>query len=102
MAHAGDLRDGVGEKELADALVQSGWETAPLSEKERALCAYAAKLTSTPEQMVEDDVINLRHLGWSDLEIHDACQVIAYFNYVNRLADGLGVDLETEMSASHG
>ncbi|PCJ55309.1 MAG: hypothetical protein COA70_03290 [Planctomycetota bacterium] len=66
------------------------------------MCAYAAKLTSTPGEMVEDDVILLRDLGWSDLEIHDACQVIAYFNYVNRLADGLGVDLETEMSPSHG
>lgn len=102
MAHAGDLRDEVGEKELAAELLKNGWESASLSKKERAMCAYAAKLTSTPGEMVEDDVILLRDLGWSDLEIHDACQVIAYFNYVNRLADGLGVDLETEMSPSHG
>lgn len=102
MAHAGDLRVEVGEKELADTLVESGWESAPLSEKERALCAYATKLTATPAKMTEDDVIHLRDLGWTDLEIHDACQAIAYFNYVNRLADGLGVDLETEMQASHG
>ena len=102
MAHAGDLRDEVGEKELAAELLGNGWESASLSEKERAMCAYAAKLTTTPGDMTEDDVIVLRDLGWSDLEIHDACQVIAYFNYVNRLADGLGVDLENEMNASHG
>lgn len=49
--------------------------------------------------MVEGDVVGLRQLGWSDLQIHDACQVVAYFNYVNRIADGLGVDLEPEMKA---
>jgi alkylhydroperoxidase family enzyme len=41
------------------------------------------------------DVDALRELGWSDLEIHDAAQVISYFNYINRIADGLGVDLES-------
>jgi len=66
------------------------------------MCAYASKLTRSPGAMEEADVLRLRDLGWSDLEIHDACQVVAYFNYVNRLADGLGVDLEAEMSASHG
>ena len=47
--------------------------------------------------MTAADVDGLRALGWSDLEIHDAAQVVAYFNYVNRLADGLGVDLEEFM-----
>ena len=44
--------------------------------------------------MTKDDVETLRQIGWSDLEIHDAAQVIAYFNYINRIADGLGVDPE--------
>ncbi len=52
--------------------------------------------------MVQEDVLALREQGWSDLEIHDACQVGAYFNYVNRLADGLGVDLEPEMPPAPG
>lgn len=47
--------------------------------------------------MAETDVLELREQGWSDLEIHDAAQVVAYFNYINRLADGLGVDLEEGM-----
>jgi alkylhydroperoxidase family enzyme len=44
--------------------------------------------------MTRSDADQLRAVGWSDREIHDACQVVAYFNYVNRLADGLGVDAE--------
>jgi alkylhydroperoxidase family enzyme len=42
-------------------------------------------------------VEELRCAGWTDEEIHRAAQVIAYFNYINRMADGLGVDLEPEM-----
>lgn len=61
------------------------------------MCVYAEKLTRDPGGMVEQDVLDLRAVGWGDEEIHDACQVVAYFNYVNRLADGLGVDLEEEM-----
>ncbi len=47
--------------------------------------------------MSRQDVDTLRKLGWSDRAIHDAAQVTAYFNYINRLADGLGVDLEEGM-----
>ena len=43
------------------------------------------------------DVDPLRALGFTDLEVHDAAQVAAYFNYINRVADGLGCDLEPEM-----
>lgn len=81
--------------ELANALERASWQTAPLDEKERALCAWGEKLTRTPTRMQKADVETLRHTGWSDLEIHDAAQVIAYFNYINRIADGLGVDPET-------
>ena len=44
--------------------------------------------------MCEGDVIRLREVGLSDAEILDVCQVTSYYNYVNRLADGLGVELE--------
>lgn len=44
--------------------------------------------------MRAEDVEALREAGWSDRAVLDAAQVIAYFNYVNRLADGLGVDPE--------
>jgi len=45
--------------------------------------------------MGADDVDVLRDAGWDDRAIHDATQVCAYFNYINRIADALGVELET-------
>ena len=47
--------------------------------------------------MDESDVHNLEKVGFSQNAISDAAQVIGYFNYINRIADGLGVDLEPEM-----
>lgn len=44
--------------------------------------------------MTEQDVVDLRTAGFDDLAIHDAAQVIGYFNYINRVADALNVDLE--------
>ena len=44
--------------------------------------------------MREDDIARLRAVGLTDGGILDACQVTCYYNYVNRLAEGLGVELE--------
>jgi hypothetical protein len=44
----------------------------------------------------QEDVGELRALGWSDAAISDAIQVIAYFNYINRVADAVGIDVEPE------
>lgn len=60
----------------------------------RALCEYARKLTVRPGAVVEDDLAPLREVGLDDRDIVDANQVASYFNYVNRVADGLGVELE--------
>ncbi|MCB8984790.1 MAG: peroxidase [Ardenticatenaceae bacterium] len=58
------------------------------------MLTYAEKLTLTPWQMVEGDVAALRAAGFSDTDILDINQVTGYYAYVNRLADGLGVELE--------
>jgi uncharacterized protein YciW len=55
---------------------------------------YAVKLTRGPATIEESDVERLRSVGFDDRAILDICQVTAYYNYVNRLADGLGVELE--------
>lgn len=73
------------------------WRGAELRPLERALCAYAEKLSRTPAAMGAQDVENLRQHGLDDGAIHDAIQVIAYFNYINRVADAMHIDLEPEM-----
>jgi uncharacterized peroxidase-related enzyme len=80
-----------------DAVI-ADWRTAPdLSPADAALCAYADKSTRTPAEMGQADVDALRAHDLDDTAIHDATQVIAYFNYINRIADCLGVELEPEM-----
>lgn len=66
----------------------------PLTPADRALLAYATKLTLTPGAMGADDVQALRTAGFSNRAIHDACAIVGYFAFVNRIADGLGVELE--------
>lgn len=55
---------------------------------------YAVKLTREPQAMSRSDVRTLRSAGFDDTAILDIAQVTAYFAFVNRLADGLGVELE--------
>ena len=75
------------------------WRSADLGAAERALCAYAEKLTRTPGAMAEADAAALRAAGFGDAAIHDAAQVVGYFNYINRVADGLGIDPEPGIRA---
>ncbi len=59
---------------------------------------YAVTLTLHPHRIDADSVERLREVGFDDRAILDICQVVAYYNYVNRLADGLGVELEGDWS----
>ena len=94
-AHGDDFRDEVGDSELAEYL-KHNWRNAKLSDQDKALCTWAEKLTLTPGEMIENDIRGLEQAGLSQEAISDAAQVIGYFNYINRVADGLGVDLEEE------
>ena len=89
-----------GNEELARQ-VQIDWRVADLSEREQALCTYAEKLTLTTQKMTPADLNPLKSQGLGDAGILDLTQVVAYFNYINRIADGLGVDLEPFMGDSH-
>ena len=93
-AHCEDLRAEV-DNELAD-MVGADWRSAGLDEATEALLTYGEKLARNPAAVNEDDVQRLREAGWSDRAIHDAAQVVGYFNYVNRVADGLGIDPENQ------
>lgn len=57
---------------------------------------YAVKLTRTPWAVEAKDVEALRGAGFDDRAIHDICAITSYFAFVNRIADGLGVELEGE------
>ncbi len=81
------------DKALVEAL-KTGWRSANLSDADREMLSYAEKLTLTPWDMLKADVIALRNVGFSDAAILDINQVTGYYAFVNRLADGLGVELE--------
>ena len=66
-----------------------------LADADRVMLEYSIKLTLTPQTMVGDDVKALRVVGFEDRAIHDICAIVAYFAFVNRIADGLGVELES-------
>ncbi len=74
--------------------VARNWREAQLSAADRALCEFAAKLTHDQHAMSPTDVDRLRAHGFDDTAIHDTTQVVAYFNYITRVADALGVEQE--------
>ena len=80
------------------AAVKKDYRKAALSKPDRALCDFAVKLTVEPWEMTRADCDALRDAGFSDAAIVDAVEVVGYFNYINRVADALGVDLEPEMA----
>ena len=76
------------------AQLKKDYREAQLPGSDRAMLDYAVKLTLQPWNMREVDVERLREAGFSDAAILDINQVAGYYAYVNRLADGLGVELE--------
>jgi uncharacterized peroxidase-related enzyme len=66
------------------------------SDRIEKLVYFARKLTLLPNEFEEKDILELRETGFSDNEILQATHIIAFWNYANRLANGLGVELERE------
>ena len=65
-----------------------------MNAKQILLCEFAEKLTLNPGQVSKDDFNKLKKADFSDKEISETVQVISYFNYINRVADGLGLEPE--------
>ncbi len=89
------MRRIAGEDSLVHAL-STNPRTASLDARSRVFVVYALKLTLSPGTMTLDDVTQLRDAGLTDAGIHDLAAVTAYFNFVNRMAQGLGLTLEGE------
>jgi uncharacterized peroxidase-related enzyme len=81
-------------------VLRTDYTRAPLSPRERAILDYAAKLTLEPAAMRSTDLEPMREQGLSDRDILDANLVTAYYAYVNRIADGLGVSVEGEQGST--
>lgn len=77
--------------------VKEDYRAAGLSDKDRAMLDYAVKLTLKPAEMQERDVHGPRSHGFTDAEILDIALVTSYYNFVNRVALGLGVELEAPL-----
>jgi uncharacterized peroxidase-related enzyme len=77
--------------------VAADYRQASLAPADRGMLAFAERLTRAPWDMGRADVEELRRHDFDDRDIHDIVQVAAYFNYINRVADALGVAPEPFM-----
>ncbi|MGD6793842.1 peroxidase [Metabacillus indicus] len=74
--------------------LKEDYRIATIDKKSKLILDYAVKLTKKPSDIGEDDIEVLKSEGCTDVEILDICQIVSYFNFVNRMAEGLGVKLE--------
>ena len=65
---------------------------------DRAIVRFVEKMTLTPAQMTDADVRSLRDVGFSDENVLEIVAITAMFNYVARVADALGIELEEHYS----
>jgi alkylhydroperoxidase family enzyme len=82
---------------LVHAIKGHRWhELDRLSDRDRALCKVAEKLSATPTRMTEADWEPLRQLGCDDQTLLEVGHVVGLFNYLTRLADGFGLQLDPQ------
>lgn len=89
---AGGTLDAVDDK-LKQALIVD-YRTADISDLNKHVLDYATKITNEASSITQEYIDSLKRDGLSDIMLHDIVQAAAYFNYVNRLADSLGVEME--------
>jgi len=93
--HGEALRFASDDNEIMQQIAED-FTKAEITKEEKLMLYYAQKLTKEPSSIKERDVLGLKKFGFTDRDIFDINQVTAYFNYVNRIADGLGVSLENK------
>ncbi len=81
------------DKNLVAAL-RDNYKTAPITEAERAMCDYVVQLTQDATRITPEDHQNLRAVGYDDTAILQITLIASWFNYINRVADALGVGRE--------
>lgn len=83
------------------AAIEADFEAADIGDRRTSMLRYALKLTRTPWDMAEADVAAMRAAGHSDTDILHITEVVGYYAYVNRIADGLNVPLESWIDYSN-
>jgi len=91
--HRRGLRRLLGDDELLER-VEADFESAGLDARRLAILRYASRLTAEPAAVTRALVDDMRAAGLSDRDVLHVAEVTAYYAYVNRIADGLGVELE--------
>ena len=81
------------EDDVAESL-RRDYTKAPISPQDRAMLDYVVKLTRDATQCSRDDHARLREAGFEDRAILQITLIAAWFNYINRVADALGVGRE--------
>jgi len=81
------------DKEMVAAL-EKDYTTAPITPQERVMLDYVVKLTKDATRVWKDDHERLRAAGFEDKAILQITLIAAWFNYINRVADALGVGRE--------
>jgi len=82
------------------AALQKDFRTAPISEQDKVMLEYVVKLTRDATQCNQEDHQRLRAVGFDDRGILQITLIAAWFNYINRVADALGVgrDIQVELT----
>jgi uncharacterized peroxidase-related enzyme len=81
------------DRELVEAL-ETDYTTAPITPQERVMVDYVVKLTKDATKVWKDDIEGLRAVGFDDRGILQITLIASWFNYINRVADALGVGRE--------
>ena len=81
------------DKALVEAL-EKDYTTAPISPQDRVMLDYVVKLTRDATKVWKDDIERLRDVGFDDRGILQITLIASWFNYINRVADALGVGRE--------
>jgi uncharacterized peroxidase-related enzyme len=74
--------------------IEVDYSKAARNKTELIMLQYAEKLTKRPDSILQEDINLLKATGFDDRAIHDICTITAYYNFINRIASGLGVELE--------
>ena len=99
-AHGAGLRELTGDPVLAEEIAQN-WRGADLTDKQKAMLAFAETLTRTPFTVTENDREALRQVGWSERDIFDIASVAAFFNMSNRVASATDMRPNPEYHGAH-